>query len=87
MSTKVQLTLTDKEAAILADYGKKFGYNLPKTLKFLLSKAAEKVYHSGVVPVFDLPECLEKKGLIALKEHKEGKTEEVKDFEEFFAKL
>ena len=41
--TKVQLTLTDQEAALLAGYGNQLGYNLPKVAKFIIRKAAEKI--------------------------------------------
>ena len=40
--TKVQLSLTDQEAAILAGYGEQFGYSLAKVAKFFISKAMEK---------------------------------------------
>ncbi len=38
---KVQLTLTNEETAILSSYGRQFGYSLPKTIKFIISKTAE----------------------------------------------
>ena len=47
--TKVQLSLTQEEAAILSGYGNQFGYSLPKTIKFLISKATENVIFSGLI--------------------------------------
>ncbi|OGK29527.1 hypothetical protein A3B02_02270 [Candidatus Roizmanbacteria bacterium RIFCSPLOWO2_01_FULL_42_14] len=82
--TKVQLSLTPEEAAILIGYGDQFGYSLPKTIKFMISKATESVVRSGSLPVYDLPDSLEKRGLQALKEHRAGKTSEVKNFAEYF---
>ena len=85
--TKVQLSLTQEEAAILIGYGEQFGYSLPKTIKFMISKATESVVRSGGLPVYDLPASLEKKGLQALDEHKAGKTTEIKDFAAYFDAL
>lgn len=68
-------------------YGKQFGYSLPKTIKFMISKATESVIRSGSLPVYELPDSLEKKGLEALAEHKAGKTSEVKNFTNFFDTL
>ena len=82
--TKVQLSLTQEEAAILIGYGDQFGYSLPKTIKFMISKAAESVVRSGSLPVYELPDSLEKKGLKALKEHRAGKTTGVKNFADYF---
>ena len=82
--TKVQLSLTPEEAAILIGYGDQFGYSLQKTIKFMISKATESVVRSGSLPVYDLPDSLEKRGLQALKEHRAGKTSEVKNFAEYF---
>lgn len=85
--TKVQLSLTPEEAAILIGYGDQFGYSLPKTIKFMISKAAESVVRSGSLPVYELPDSLEKKGIEALNEHLAGKTTEVKDFANYFDAL
>ena len=82
--TKVQLSLTAEEAAILAGYGERLGYNLPKTIKFIIGKAAESVIRSGSLPVYALSDALEQKGVTALKEHKTGKTTEVKNFANYF---
>jgi len=85
--TKVQLTLTDNETAILKRYGSQFGYNLSKTIRFLVSKAAEKVIVEGTIPEFPMSKATEKIGLEALKEHRDGKTTKVDNISEFVAKL
>jgi hypothetical protein len=84
---KVQLSLTDEEVAILASYGSQFGYSLPKTLRFVISKAAEKFIREGTVPVFEMSDATEKKGLAALKEHRAGKTIVTDDTDAFFENL
>lgn len=85
--TKVQLTLTDQEAALLAGYGSQLGYNVPKTAKFFIKKAAEKILNQGIVPVYEMSETTEQKGFEALSEHQAGKTTKVVDAVEFFEKL
>ena len=85
--TKVQLSLTDNETAILRSYGSQFGYNLPKTIRFLISKAAEKAIIGGTIPEFPMSEKTEKLGLEALKEHRAGKSTKIDDVSDFFAKL
>lgn len=84
--TKVQLSLTTQETAILGNYGSKFGYNLPKTIRFFISKASEEILKDNI-PTFQMSEETEKKGLQALKEYQEGKTIEVENVEEFFNSL
>ena len=49
--TKVQLTLTTQEATLLKNYGSQFGYNLPKTIRFFISKASEEILKNEV-PTF-----------------------------------
>lgn len=83
----MQLTLADQEAAILTSYGEQFGYSLPKTIKFLLGKAAEQAHNSRTIPVYTLPEALEQKGPVALEDHRAGKTTEVTDFKSYFQSL
>lgn len=46
---RLQFSLTDQEAKILANYGLRFGYNLPKTVRFILSKTSEKLLTSNFV--------------------------------------
>lgn len=84
--TKVQLTLTNNEAAILRSYGSQFGYNLARTIRFLISKTAEKAIIDGVAPEFYMSEKTEKIGLEALKEHRAGKSTKVDDISKFFTK-
>lgn len=85
--TKVQLTLTDQEAALLAGYGSQLGYSVPTTAKFFIKKAVEKILNQGVVPVYEMSEETEQKGLAALEEHKAGKTTKVTNVEKFFEEL
>jgi len=85
--TKVQLALTNQEADILRGYGAQFGYSLPKTIRFLISKTAEEVLRSGMIPTYQIDQKLEEKGLQALKEHGAGQTIKVKDPQEFFNQL
>lgn len=85
--TKVQLTLTDQEAALLAGYGSQLGYNVPKTAKFFIRKAAEKILNQGITPVYEMSEKTEQKGLEALAEHKAGKTTKITDVNTFFEEL
>ena len=85
--TKVQLSLTDNEAAILESYGSQFGYGLPKTIRFLISKAAEKAITEGIVPEFSMSKKNEKIGIEALKEHRAGKSIKIDNVSDFFAKL
>jgi hypothetical protein len=85
--TKVQLTLTDQEAALLAGYGSQLGYNLPKTAKFFIKKAAEQILNQGIAPVYKMSDETEQKGLKALSEYKAGKTTKVTDANKFFEEL
>ena len=85
--TKVQLSLTNQEAAILNSYGSQFGYNLSKTIRFVISKATESFLQQGTIPTFKMSPQTEAIGLKALKDHKAGKTTEIKDIDSFFDKL
>ncbi len=85
--TKVQLSLTDQEAAILSSYGSQFGYNLPKTIRFVIGKASENFLREGTVPIYQMSKVTEEKGLEALEEYKTGKTIEIKDAKKFFSTL
>ncbi|MFC1710370.1 hypothetical protein ACFL0F_01780 [Patescibacteria group bacterium] len=85
--TKLQLTLTDKEAAVLKSYGSQFGYSLSKTVRFLISKATEKAIVGGTIPEFPMSESTEASGIEALKEHRAGKTTKVDDVSDYFTKL
>ncbi|MBU0578773.1 hypothetical protein KKE34_04255 [Patescibacteria group bacterium] len=85
--TKVQLSLTDQEAAILGSYGSQFGYNLPKTIRFVISKASEDFLREGTIPIHKMSKKTEEKGLEAIREYRSGKTTEVKNAQEFFNQL
>ena len=82
--TKVQLSLTDQEAAILTGYGSRFGYSLPKMIRFVISKTTEEALKEGRIPVFEMSEKTEQAGLQALKEYTTGKTIAVDDVDAFF---
>ncbi|HYD34790.1 MAG TPA: hypothetical protein VD999_01860 [Vitreimonas sp.] len=84
---KVQLSLTKEEAAILEGYGNQFGYSLPKTLRFIISKAAESFLRDGTMPVFEMSAKTEQSGMKALKEYRSRKTTAVSDTDEFFDNL
>ena len=85
--TKVQLALTDQEAAILNSYGSQFGYNLAKTIRFVISKATESFLQQGTIPTYEMSPQTEARGLKALKEHQAGKTIKVDDIGSFFNRL
>lgn len=85
--TKLQLTLTDQETALLTGYGNQLGYALPKVARFLLSKAAEEILKQGTVPVYEMSPKTEEAGLAALAEHKAGKTRNIKNIKDFFGKI
>jgi hypothetical protein len=87
---KVQLTLTDQEVDILTGYGDQFGYSLPKTIRFIVGKAAEKFLKEASLPVFQMSDKTEELGLQAQKEFKAGKTilvDDVDDVDDFFDKI
>lgn len=84
--TKVQLSLISQEATLLENYGAQFGYNLPKTIRFFISKASEKILKNGI-PIFVMSKRIEENGLKALEEHCLGKTHEMNDADEFFDSL
>ena len=85
--SKVQLSLTSEEAAILEGYGNQFGYSLPKTIRYIISNAAENFLREGAVPVFKMSEKTERAGLQALREQKQGKAVAVEDVNSFFDNL
>ena len=85
--TKVQLSLTSQEAYALNAYGDLFGYSLPKTIRFMISKTVEEFLKSSSVPIYKMSEETEKRGLKALKEHKSGRGIAVKDVDAFFNQL
>lgn len=85
--SKVQLALTEQETAILNSYGSQFGYNLSKTIRFVISKAVESFLQQGTIPIYKMSEKREKIALKALKDHKAGKTKEIKNIDEYFNNL
>lgn len=85
--TKVQLTLTDQEAAILTGYGEQFGYNLTKVTKFFISKATEKIAKAGTMPVYPMSQTTEEQGEAALAQYQKGQTIKVENAADFFGQL
>jgi len=84
---KVQLTLTNQEAALLESFGSQFGYNLSKTIRYFISKASENILQQGFIPTYEMSAKTEKKGLQAVKEHRAGKTIKVSNATSFFDSL
>ena len=85
--SKVQLALTDQETAILSSYGSKFGYNLAKTIRFIISKTTESLLQQGTIPVYKMSEKREKIALKALQDYKTGKTKEIKNIDAYLNQL
>jgi hypothetical protein len=85
--TKVQLSLTAEETAILEGYGAQFGYSLPKTIRFVISKASEEIVREGVIRTYPMSEETEAKGLEALREYQTGRTTKVEGVKKFFDSL
>ena len=85
--TKVQLSLTNQETAILESYGSQFGYNLAKTIRYIITKTSEEFLKQNKIPVFPMSKKTESIALKALKDYKEGKTHEIKDIDEFLDNL
>ncbi len=85
--TKVQLSLTDQETAILTSYGSRFGYNLPKTIRYVISKASEEFLKEGAIPTYAIGDKTERVVIQALEDHKKGKTCQIEDIDEFLDSL
>lgn len=77
---KIQLTLTDQEQTLLSLRAATLGYKVAKYVKFLISKEAFSVVKSS--PVFSLTPKAEKEAEKALKEHRKGKSLELKDIDD-----
>ena len=84
--TKVQLSLTSQEANIIGNNGSQFGYNLPKTIRYFITKASEEILRDEI-PTFKMSKKTEENGLKALEEHRLGKTQEMDDIDGFFSSL
>lgn len=84
---KVQLTLTDQEIALLEGFGSQFGYNLSKTIRYVISKASEKILQQGFVPTYQMSEKTEAKGLEAVRQHRAGQTTKISSVGAFFDSL
>ncbi len=67
---KVQITLTNPEAEILKLKADKFGYDLARYVKFLISKAVEQSIED--VPVSQMSEKMEKRYDEAMANYEKG---------------
>lgn len=77
---KIQLTLTDQEKSLLSLRAATLGYNVPRYVKFLISKEAFSVAEN--TPVFSLSAKAEREAEKALKEYRHGKSLELKNLED-----
>ena len=72
--TKVQLTLTDQEVQAISSIGSKYGYNLPKTLKFIVGREAARYIDDSGLPTYEMSKKNESRAIKTLREHHAGKT-------------
>jgi hypothetical protein len=84
---KVQLTLTNEESSILSSYGGRFGYSLPKTIRYIISKAAESYLREDTLPAYPMSKKTEQAGLRAKQQYQSGKTAQLKNVDEFIDSL
>lgn len=73
--TKLQIALTDQEAANLNLSAMNLGYSLTRFVKFLIGQAAFQVTQN--IPVYRMSPAAVKRADEAWKEYKEGKTVKV----------
>lgn len=72
--TKVQLTLTDQEVQAISLVGSKYGYNLIKTLKFIVGREAARFIDDSGLPTYEMSKRNESRAIKTLKEQRFGKT-------------
>lgn len=72
--TKVQLTLSDQEVQAISSIGSKYGYNLSKTLKFIIGREATRFIDDSRLPTYEMSQKNEARAIRTLKEHRLGKT-------------
>ena len=70
--TKLQITLTDQEAELLAQKAELLGYDVTKYAKFVLAQKADEAV--GNIPVFKANKSMEKAIKDGLVEYRAGKT-------------
>lgn len=80
--TKLQITLTNPETQALSYLAGRFGYDITRYVKYLISRTTESVV--GQVPAIPMSAKAERTALKALKEYEEGKIDRTTNFEEFF---
>ena len=71
---KLQLTITNEEAALLTTRAERIGYTLSRYVKFLIGKEAMAVLEEDTIPTYTMSDTTEKIALEALKSHRNGKT-------------
>jgi hypothetical protein len=80
--TKLQITLTNPETQALSYLASRFGYDITRYVKYLISRTTEDVVCQ--IPTFPMSAKAEKAALKTLKEYEEGKIFRTTDFQEFF---
>lgn len=80
--TKLQITLTDQEAANLNLSAMSLGYSLTRFVKFLLGKEALET--NKQVPVFKMSAKLEKSTKEAVEAYQRGKVYSVDSLQELY---
>ena len=82
-TTQIKVTLPDELYLYLKSKAEKFGLNLASYIRYLVINDVKDVD----IPVFKMSVKTEKRGLQALKEHKEGKTTKIKDIDKYLNDL
>ena len=71
---KVQLTLTPQEVSLLNSEASLLGYSLTKYIKSLISRRVVDVVEQSIIPTYRMSKKAERLAIVALEEHKRGKT-------------
>ena len=72
--TKIQITLTDQETNAIQLIGARYGYNLAKTLKFLVSRETTQIIDDSYLPTFSITQANENHAINAISDHRNNKT-------------
>lgn len=72
--TKLQITLTDREAELLSQRASDLGYDVTKYAKFILAREAESALRN--IPVFKASPPMDKLIVEAVKEDEQGQTKD-----------
>lgn len=79
--TKLQLTLTPSEAQVLSFQAQKFGYDLTRYVKYLISKTVDSIMSEPVIPMSAKTEKLLSNSLA---KYSKGKLSSVNTVNELF---